>query len=316
MMIRRRSNLHQSWKYLAAVPVLLLIVAMVNTPAEPVSGSLEHMVYPDPKPYTATSASPARPVAGKDKSNIVKQKPDTGIPDSLGPQFHKQEIIPVVPEQQSAGQKPAPQEVAGNILAKHITGTHKAVYAPYGIADIEKLNKAGVTASVLSSYKQVGWGNLPPDDLLMLFRSNITASVIQSYQGIGLRDLDVPMLMKLHRYSFTASAIQSYFQIGLAHLPIDSLYYLSRNGISASVVQAYQQIGFRNIPCRKFLILRSKKVTPSYISAFIQLGFDDITIDQTIELMDRKVTASHLSELIANGASIPSIGYYLSELKK
>ena len=323
MMGQRRSGLHQSWKYLAVIPVLLFTMSLINRPAEEAAGIIAETTIVS-KPGQVLPDSVAQP----DIKMPASEKNETGKAPVV---FRKDPGMAVmtekttlkVPDQISAlpvtdiPVKLSEEKQVAAVLSpdNSTTVSNEGVYAPYSVREVELLNNAGIRAAVLKSYYDVGWGKAGAENLIRLYKARVTPAFISGYQGIGLKDLTVEQLLQLQRWQFSPGSIQGYQKVGLANLPIDSLYYLRYNNVSAADVQGILQLGFSNVSCSQFVLLEKNEVRPSYIQSFQLIGFKDITLAQAIELKKREIKASRVSDMMKNGLAITSISQFLQELK-
>ncbi|SKA00755.1 M56 family metallopeptidase [Sediminibacterium ginsengisoli] len=324
MMGQRRSGLHQSWKYLAVIPVLLFTMSLINRSVEEPVSTIAQI----PLVSTKADQSLADPVVKTHTEPPVTEKKQKAEPVTT---FRKDSGIAVVTEKQMLNVPDQTNELqTANLTAKLIENkpvvntvpvnsrepvSNEGIYSPYSVKEVELFNKTGISAAVLKGYYDIGWGKSGAVNLVKLYREKITPAFIRGYQAIGLKDLTVERLVQLKRWEFSAGSIQGYHNVGLANLPVDSLYYLRYNNISAADVQGILKLGFTNVSCYEFVLLEKNEVRPSYIQSFQQLGFKDITLAQAIELKKRAIKASRVSEMMKNGLAINSISQFLQELK-
>lgn len=291
MMHQPKSGLHHCWKYITLGPVLLLLLSLVNQPVWPAL-----QVMPKETGNVITPVMKSNTVRVDSHVNILvsrkQEQKNNLLTDSM-----KQKLVKTyqpVMDTVSATATPPANEVA-------------LPYTGYSFDEVTKLNKAGISSSLLTGYQNTMRNTWSVDELIQLHRSGIKPALIQGYEQIGITNLSVVTLLKLQQRKLTPRVIQGYQEVGLTKVSLDTLYYLKLNNVTPAIIQGFQNVGFGNLSFYQLTKLKQQEITASFIRSFQSIGFKDITPEQVTGLRKKNITASEVSRLVSQGVKIGSI---------
>jgi hypothetical protein len=121
--------------------------------------------------------------------------------------------------------------------------------------DVIRMKALKVDDEFINSFKEVGYTNLRPSQLVPMKSLGITPDYIKGFQSMGYKDIDPEDIIPLKAQKITPEYIRS-----------------------------FEALGFKDISLNQIVAVKAMKITPEYISSMKQKGFDYNKLEKYVQL--------------------------------
>ncbi|GAA4272394.1 M56 family metallopeptidase [Aquimarina gracilis] len=170
-------------------------------------------------------------------------------------------------------------------------------YTNVPVDDIISLKIHNVTPEFIKQYNAAGYNNIPLDDVIALKIHNVTPEFIDSFKKAGYKNISLDDATSLKIHNVTPDTAQAYTKLGYNNISIDDLLSLKIHNVTPEYIQEFKKSRFGNLPLDEIVSFKIHNVTPEFVKQFEDLGYNSITADQAQSLKIHNVTPEFVKSL-------------------
>lgn len=165
------------------------------------------------------------------------------------------------------------------------------------IDDIIKLKIHNVTPEFVKMFNKAGYNNIPLNDVVALKIHSVTPDFIDSFKKAGYKNISLDEAKSLKIHNVSPNAASEYVKIGYSNISISKLISLKIHNVSPEYIKEFKKTQFGDLPLDDIMSFKIHRVTPEFVQSFKDIGFKNITADQAKSLKIHNVTPEFIKSL-------------------
>ncbi len=177
-------------------------------------------------------------------------------------------------------------------------------YTNVPIDDIISLKIHNVTPEFIKKYNAAGYNNIPLDRVVALKIHNVTPEFIDSFKKAGYKNISLDDATGLKIHNVSPDTASAYTKLGYNNLSIDDLMSLKIHNVTPEYIQEFKKSRFGDLPLDEIVSFKIHNITPEFIKKFEDLGYKNVTADQAQSLKIHNVTPEFVKSLMEQDKDI------------
>ncbi|MBQ0734273.1 M56 family metallopeptidase [Aquimarina celericrescens] len=170
-------------------------------------------------------------------------------------------------------------------------------YTNVPIDDIIALKIHNVTPEFIKKYNAAGYKNIPLDRVIALKIHNVTPEFINSFKKAGYKNISLDNAVGLKIHNVSPDNAKAYIMLGYNNISVDDLMSLKIHNVTPEYIREFKKTKYGDIPLDEIISFKIHNVTPAFIKQFEDLGYPNITADQAQSLKIHNVTPEFVKKL-------------------
>ena len=177
-------------------------------------------------------------------------------------------------------------------------------YTNVPIDDIISLKIHNVTPDFIKRYNKAGYNNITLDDVVALKIHNVTPEFINEFKKAGYNNISLNDATGLKIHNVSPDAASAYKKLGYDNISLDDLMSLKIHRVTPEYIQEFKKSQFGNLPLDDIISFKIHNITPEFVKQFEDLGYKNISADQAQSLKIHNVTPEFVKSLMEQDKDI------------